>query len=144
MQSSDLIISYLPHLNALLNVSAAILLGIGYYFIRKQSYAAHKICMALALMVSTLFLISYMIYHLRIGRTPFVGVGMVRPVYFSILASHVILAIVNLPLVVAVARYGIRGEIQHHLQLARLTLAMWAYVSLTGLIIYLMVFHIYS
>lgn len=144
MQESNHIVSYLPHLNALLNTLSAIMLGIGYYFIRKRKYIAHKNCMIAALLLSATFLVSYIVYHLEVGKTPFLGTGIVRPVYFTILATHVILAIVNLGLVSTVTFYGFRKTIGEHLTLARWTLISWAYVSLTGLVIYLMVFHIYT
>jgi len=144
MQESNHIVSYLPHLNALLNTLSATMIGIGYYFIRNRKYIAHKNCMIAALVISAAFLISYTIYHLQVGKTPFLGTGIVRPVYFTILATHVILAIVSLVLVSTVTIYGFRKTIGEHLRLARWTLIIWAYVSLTGLVIYLMVFHIYT
>ena len=144
MQESNQIVLYLPHLNALLNTLSATMIGFGYYFIRNRKYIAHKNCMIAALMFSTAFLISYTMYHLQVGKTPFLGTGIVRPVYFTILATHVILAIISLVLVSTVTIYALRKTIGEHLRLARWTLVIWVYVSLTGLVIYLMVFHIYT
>ena len=144
MQESTHIVSYLPHLNALLNTLSATMLGSGYYFIRKRKYIAHKNCMIAAILLSAAFLVSYVFYHLEVGKTPFLGTGIVRPVYFTILATHVIFAIINLVLVSIVTIYAFRGIIGEHLSLARWTLVIWVYVSLTGLLIYLMVFHIYT
>ncbi len=140
---SNLVISDLPHLNVVLNLSTVVLLVTGYYFTRKQNYTAHKICMSSALFLSIIFLSSYVIYHLQIGKVPFAGVGIIRDVYFSILASHVVLAIVNLPLVLAVVMYAATGQMRRHRNLARWVLFLWGYVSITGVIIYLLVFHLY-
>ncbi|MCP4010724.1 MAG: DUF420 domain-containing protein [Proteobacteria bacterium] len=144
MQESNHFVSYLPHLNAILNTLSATMLGSGYYFIRKRKLIAHKNCMIAALLFSAAFLVSYTLYHLQVGKTPFLGTGIVRPVYFTILSTHVVLAITNLVLVSTVTIYAARKKIGEHLSLARWTLIIWAYVSLTGLIIYFMVFHIYT
>jgi uncharacterized membrane protein YozB (DUF420 family) len=99
--------------------------------------------MVSALLVSTVFMIFYLYYHAKIGNIPFAGVGTVRPVYFTLLASHVILAAVLFPLVLVTAGLAIRGNTRRHRRIARWTLPIWLYVSITGVIIYLMAFHIY-
>ena len=100
--------------------------------------------MVSALLVSTVFMVFYLYYHAKIGNIPFAGVGAVRPVYFSILASHVILAAVLFPLVLVTAGLAIKGNTTRHRRLARWTLPIWLYVSITGVIIYLMAFHLYA
>jgi uncharacterized membrane protein YozB (DUF420 family) len=99
--------------------------------------------MVSALLVSTVFMVFYLYYHAKIGNIPFAGVGSIRPVYFTLLATHVILAAVLFPLVLVTAGLAIRGNTTRHRRIARWTLPIWLYVSITGVIIYLMAFHIY-
>jgi len=136
-------IFYLPHLNALLNTTSALLLIAGYRFIRAKSVRAHRNCQIAAVGTSTLFLISYLTYHYYHGDTPFPGQGIVRPFYFAILISHVILAIVIVPLVWITVYRAARGDFTRHRRIARWTLPLWLYVSVTGVIVYLMLYHIY-
>jgi putative membrane protein len=136
-------VSQLPHLNALLNTTSAILLITGYRFIRKGRIAAHRNCQVSAVITSTLFLISYVTYHFYHGDTRFLGQGIVRPIYFAILISHVCLAIVILPLVLITLLRALRGDFLRHRRIARWTLPIWLYVSVTGVIVYLMLYHIY-
>lgn len=136
-------ISYLPHLNAFLNTTSAILLTIGYRFIRKGNVSAHRKCQVSALVTSSLFLISYVVYHAYHGDTKFPGQGIVRPFYFAILISHVCLAIVILPLVIITFLRAARGDFLRHRKIARWTLPLWLYVSVTGVIVYLMLYHLY-
>jgi len=124
------LIPVIPPFLAILNTMAATLVSLGYFFVRRKNTAAHRICMVSALLV-------------KIGNIPFAGVGAIRPVYFSILASHVILAAVLFPLVLVTAGLAIRGNTTRHRRIARWTLPIWLYVSITGVIIYLMAFHIY-
>ena len=137
------IIPVIPPFLAILNTTAASLVSLGYFFVRRKSISAHRVCMVSALLVSTVFMIFYLYYHAKVGNIPFAGVGAVRPVYFSLLASHVILAAVLFPLVLVTAGLAIRGNTTRHRRLARWTLPIWLYVSITGVIIYLMAFHIY-
>jgi uncharacterized membrane protein YozB (DUF420 family) len=137
------IIPVIPPFLAILNTTAASLVSLGYFFVRRKSISAHRVCMVSALLVSTVFMIFYLYYHAKVGNIPFAGVGAVRPVYFSLLASHVILAAVLFPLVLVTAGLAIRGNTTRHRRLARWTLPIWLYVSVTGVIIYLMAFHIY-
>jgi len=135
--------SLLPHLNATLNASSFILLTSGYYFIRRGRVLAHKRCQLSALTASILFLISYVVYHLHHGATRFPGQGIVRPVYFTILTTHTILAIVIVPFIIITLRRALRGDFLRHRAIARWTLPMWMYVSITGVIVYLMLYYLY-
>ncbi|HEY8223834.1 MAG TPA: DUF420 domain-containing protein [Pyrinomonadaceae bacterium] len=136
-------ISYLPHLNACLNASSAVLLFLGYSFIRRGNIAAHRTCQTSALVVSILFLISYLTYHFHHGTTRFAGQGFVRPLYFIILTSHTILAVVIVPLVAVTFVRALRADFVKHRRIARITLPLWLYVSVTGVIVYLMLYQIY-
>lgn len=138
------LIPVIPPFLAILNTTAATLVSIGYVFVRRKNTSAHRVCMVSALLVSTVFMVFYLYYHAKIGNIPFAGVGAVRPVYFSILASHVILAAVLFPLVLVTAGLAIKGNTTRHRRLARWTLPIWLYVSITGVIIYLMAFHLYA
>ncbi|HEY6119266.1 MAG TPA: DUF420 domain-containing protein [Pyrinomonadaceae bacterium] len=134
---------FLPHLNAFLNASSAVLLLAGYSFIRRGKISAHKRCQLSALTASILFLISYLTYHYFHGATRFPGQGIARPIYFTILISHTILAIVIVPLVVVTLTRALRGDFQRHRRIARITLPLWLYVSVTGVLVYLMLYHLY-
>jgi uncharacterized membrane protein YozB (DUF420 family) len=136
-------ISYLPHVNACLNGTSALLLLTGYSFIRSGNVAAHRTCQTTALAVSLLFLASYLTYHYHHGATRFQGTGWVRPLYFTILTSHTILAMVIVPLVAITFYRAIRNDFMRHRRIARITLPIWLYVSITGVIVYLMLYQIY-
>jgi putative membrane protein len=135
-------ISALPALNAVLNFTAAILLTAGYVSIRKRNIKAHKRCMIGALIVSLAFLTSYVIYHYHAGSVPFAGQGPIRYIYFFILITHIILAIVNVPLVLRTAYLGLWQRYDKHVPIARKTFPIWMYVSVTGVIVYLMLYHL--
>lgn len=136
-------ISSLPHLNAILNTTSALFLLAGFRFIRRGRVQAHRNCQVSAVLTSTLFLISYLTYHYYHGDTRFLGQGIVRPFYFTILISHVFLAIVIVPLVLITLYRAMRGDFIRHRRIARWTLPLWLYVSVTGVIVYLMLYHIY-
>ena len=138
------LIPVIPPFLAILNTTAASLVSLGFFFVRRKNTSAHRACMVSALLVSTVFMVFYLYYHAKVGNIPFAGVGAIRPVYFSLLASHVILAAVLFPLVLVTAGLAIRGNTPRHRRLARWTLPIWLYVSITGVIIYLMAFHIYA
>ena len=135
-------VSGLPALNAGLNFTAAILIGAGYYFIRRGRKRAHKTCMISALAVSSLFLVSYLIYHYNVGSVPFRGQGWIRPVYFFILITHVTLAAVILPMVLRTAYLAFHGRFEKHVRIARWTFPLWMYVSVTGVIVYVMLYRL--
>jgi uncharacterized membrane protein YozB (DUF420 family) len=136
-------ISYLPHLNACLNGTSAVLLFSGYTFIRSRNVVAHRACQVAALVVSLLFLVSYIVYHYNHGTTRFQGTGLARPIYFTILISHTILAIVIVPLIALTFFRALRQDFVRHRRIARITLPLWLYVSITGVIVYLMLYQIY-
>jgi putative membrane protein len=140
----DEIIPYLPHFQAVLNTAAALLLGAGYYFIRNEKRNLHRLCMAVALAISTVFMVSYLTYHARVGYMPFEGQGIIRPFYFTLLASHVILAAVIVPLVLTTVFFAIVGNFNNHPRLARWTLPLWIYVSVSGVLVYVLGFHVYT
>ncbi len=137
-------LSRLPVLNATLNATSALLLVVGYLFIRQKRVTAHKICMGTAFMTSTLFLISYLTYHYQIGSRPFQGHGWVRPLYFGILISHTVLAIFIVPLVLLTLYPALRDRFEKHARIARWTLPLWLYVSITGVVVYLMLYQFFS
>jgi uncharacterized membrane protein YozB (DUF420 family) len=136
-------ISDLPALNATLNALSAILLTTGYILIRRGRRDLHKRCMLAALATSALFLVSYVIYHLNIGSRPFPGQGGIRLVYFVILITHVILAAAILPLALITTARGLKEQYDRHVRIARWTLPLWLYVSVTGVVIYLMLYQFY-
>jgi uncharacterized membrane protein YozB (DUF420 family) len=133
-------VSSLPALNASLNAAASVLLLIGYLLIRRKKVAAHRAAMAAALSVSTLFLASYLYYHYHVGSVRFTGVGWIRPVYFTILISHVVLAVTILPLALVTVTRALRADFARHRRIARITLPLWVYVSVTGVVIYCMLY----
>lgn len=138
-----LTISDLPALNATLNGIAAILLVTGYLFIKQGRRRQHQWCMLGALTTSALFLVSYVTYHLHAGSRPFPGQGPIRVVYFAILITHVILAAVIVPLALLTAVRGLRSQFDKHVRIARWTFPVWVYVSVTGVVIYLMLYELY-
>lgn len=137
------IYSVLPHLNAALNASSFILLSSGYYFIRRGRVMAHRNCQLSALTASSIFLISYVIYHQHHGATHFTGQGIARPIYFTILTTHTLMAVIIVPFVIVTLRRALRRDFLRHRALARWTLPMWLYVSITGVLVYLMLYHLY-
>ena len=136
-------IPFLPHLNAVLNSTSALLLVSGYRFIRLGRIQAHRNCQLAALSTSVLFLVSYLTYHFYHGATRFPGQGLVRPFYFVLLISHTILAVVIVPLIMITLYRAARGDFVRHRKIARWTLPLWLYVSVTGVIVYLMLYHLY-
>ena len=132
--------SLLPSVNASLNLTTAILLILGYTLIKQRAITAHTLCMVGASITSTIFLGCYLYYHFHHGRTSFPGTGIARPIYFTILISHTILAVVQLPLIFMTLFRAFRGEFQKHIVIARVTLPIWLYVSVTGVVIYWMLY----
>ena len=133
----------LPHLNAALNTTSALLLLAGFRFIRLGRIQAHRNCQISAVVTSTLFLISYLTYHYYHGATRFTGEGFVRPVYFTILLTHTILAVVIVPLILVTLYRAARRDFIRHRRIARWTLPLWLYVSVTGVLVYLLLYQIY-
>jgi uncharacterized membrane protein YozB (DUF420 family) len=131
-------------LNASLNGASAILLAAGYAAIRNGKIAVHKAFMISAFVVSSVFLGSYLLYHYRVGHVMFHGQGWIRPVYFVLLTTHTILAVVIVPMILVTLRRAWLGKFDRHRVIARWTLPLWFYVSVTGVIVYLMVYQIYA
>ena len=136
--------SSLPALNAALNSTCAALLLLGYFFIRRRNILAHKACMVLAFLTSVAFLASYLTYHFQVGSVPFHGRGWIRPVYFVILISHTILAAAIVPLALITLARAWRSDFERHKRIARWTLPIWLYVSITGVVIYFLLYHLYA
>ena len=131
-------------LNASLNGISAILLAGGYAAIRAGKRDVHKYFMVSAFGVSTVFLASYLLYHYRVGHVVFLGQGWIRPVYFALLISHTVLAIVIVPLILVTLRRAWLEKFDKHRLIARWTLPLWFYVCVTGVIVYLMLYQIYA
>lgn len=130
-------------LNATLNGTSAVLLTCGYVAIRARKIAVHKAFMIAAFLTSTAFLISYLAYHYRVGHVAFQGQGWIRPVYFALLLTHTVLAAVIVPMIIITLRRAWIERFDKHRLIARWTLPLWLYVSVTGVIVYLMVYQIY-
>jgi uncharacterized membrane protein YozB (DUF420 family) len=136
MSTSDL-----PALNAALNATSAVLLLIGFSFIKAGRIEAHRRTMLAACTTSALFLVSYVVYHAEIGSKPFTGTGVARVIYFSILIPHVVLAAAVLPMAIVTLRRGLLRRDAMHRRLARITLPVWLFVSVTGVLVYVMLYH---
>jgi uncharacterized membrane protein YozB (DUF420 family) len=130
----------LPALNAVLNATAAVLLSWGYVMIRRRRVPVHRAVMIAAFVTSTLFLVSYVVYHAQAGSRPFTGHGPIRAVYFTILITHVVLAAAIVPLSLVTLARALRGRYELHRRIARWTLPIWLYVSITGVVVYLMLY----
>jgi putative membrane protein len=133
----------LPALNAVLNGASAILLSAGWLCIRRRRIAAHRACMLAAFCVSALFLVSYVVYHALAGSRPFTGQGWARAVYFPLLISHVVLAAAMVPFVLTTLYRALGGQFERHARLARRTLPVWLYVSVTGVLVYWMLYRLF-
>ena len=136
-------VAALPALNALLNGASAVLLTGGWLAIRRRRIAAHRACMLGAFSVSVLFLISYVVYHALAGSRAFTGQGWIRPVYFAVLLTHVVLAAAMVPFVLTTLYRALSGDFARHARLARLTLPVWLYVSVTGVVVYLVLYRLF-
>lgn len=142
-------LSIFPHLNAGLNALSSIFLLAGLYFIRQKKITQHRLCMLSAVCVSALFLASYLTHHairtyyFGLGPTKFTGEGIIRPIYFVILTSHTILAVVITPLILLTLWRALKGKFELHKKIARWTYPVWLYVSITGVIVYMLLYQIY-
>jgi len=132
----------LPALNASLNATSFVLLSIGWLLIKSGRRQAHKWCMIAALGVSAAFLTSYVIYHLQVGSVPFQGTGWIRTLYFAVLIPHVILAAAIVPMILITVSRGLSNKFDKHKKIAKITLPLWLYVSVTGVIVYLMLYRL--
>jgi uncharacterized membrane protein YozB (DUF420 family) len=135
--------SYLPAVNAALNLASALFLVMGYWFIRGRRMAAHRFCMLSAVVCSSCFLVSYLVYHYKVGSVPFRGEGWPRTVYFAVLISHAGLAALVVPMAFATLSRALKEHFAGHRRLARWTLPIWLYVSVTGVVVYWMLYHVY-
>ena len=138
--------TFFPALNAFLNGTSGVLIGSGLYCIRRRQVEAHKRLMISAFITSTLFLISYLYYHLvlRAGVTHFQGQGISRPIYFAILISHTFLAAIVVPFILVTLYRALKGSFARHKAIAPYTWAIWMYVSVTGVVIYVMLYKIFA
>lgn len=136
-------IASLPAVNATLNGIAFVLLVYGYVCIRRGNMAAHRAAMLSAFATSVLFLICYVVYHANAGSRPFTGQGPIRTVYFAILISHIILAALVPPLALVTLVRGLKSRFDRHVAIARWTFPIWVYVSVTGIVVYLMLYQLY-
>lgn len=135
-------IAWLPSLNALLNATAAVLLVWGYTLIRRKRIDTHRKVMQTAFLVSCLFLVGYLVYHAQVGTVRFQKTGLIRGVYLTILGTHTVLAATVPVLAIVTLRRGRAGRYDKHRQIARWTLPVWLYVSVTGVVVYLMLYHL--
>lgn len=131
---------HLPLVNACLNATTATLLVAGWVFVRRGRIPRHRACMGTAVAVSALFLTSYLYYHAQVGSIRFTAEGWPRPVYFAVLITHTVLAVAVVPLVVVTVWRALRGRFEAHMRIARWTLPIWLYVSVTGVLVYLMLY----
>jgi uncharacterized membrane protein YozB (DUF420 family) len=130
----------LPAVNAILNSIAALLLVLGFVFIKQKKVAQHRACMLAAFAVSAVFLVCYVVHHAQVGSVPYRGPAALRPVYFAILIPHVLLAMAVVPLAVVTISRGLKGKVEKHRRLARVTLPVWLFVSVSGVVVYLMLY----
>ena len=137
-------LSIFPALNASLNGASAVLIATGRILIRRKKVNLHRACMIAAVTTSTLFLASYLYYHAHVGSVHFPGQGWTRPVYFTLLISHTVLAAVVVPLVVWSLTLGLRGRFERHRRVSRWTYPIWLYVSITGVLVYVILYQIYG
>jgi putative membrane protein len=136
-------IPYLPSLDATLNAASAVLLTLGFFFIRQRNIRAHKACMLSAFATSMIFLVCYLTYHYFHGTTHFLGQGALRTFYFVLLGSHTLLAALIVPLALTTLYRAWRKRFPQHKRIASWTLPLWLYVSATGVVVYLMLYHLY-
>lgn len=136
-------VSFFPPINAGLNATSALFLVAGYTLIKQRAITAHTVCMLMATLTSILFLGFYLTYHFYHHVTHFPGHGWVRPLYFAILTTHTILAAVNLPLVIITLTWALKGNFVKHIRIARITFPIWLYVSVTGVVVYWMLYRVH-
>jgi len=133
-------VTILPTVNAVLNASAAVAMFVGFMAIRQRRIAVHRACMLTAVGLSALFLVSYVVYHAQVGSHPYPGGGWMRTVYLSILLTHTVLAVAIVPLVSTTLYRALRAQFLRHGRLARVTFPIWLYVSVTGVVVYWMLY----
>ncbi|GAA4407434.1 hypothetical protein GCM10023187_28000 [Nibrella viscosa] len=136
--------TYLPHLNGIINSLTAILLMAGLYFIRQKNIAAHRLTMLMAFVLGSVFLVSYVLYHLSNESTAFGGEGWIRPVYYFLLISHIVLSVVVVWFVLRALYYALSGQYAQHRRVVKWAYPIWLYVSITGVVVYLMIAPYYT
>lgn len=129
----------LPHINAVINSLTAILLMIGFFFIQNKNIAAHRRTMTAAFVLGSLFLVSYVLYHLSNESTPFGGEGLIRPIYYFLLISHIVLSVVVVWFVLRAIYFAYSNQISEHKKAVRWAFPIWLYVSITGVVVYLLI-----
>jgi uncharacterized membrane protein YozB (DUF420 family) len=134
-------VTVLPTVNAVLNASAAVAMILGFVAIRRRRVTLHRACMLTAVGLSVLFLCSYLVYHAQVGSRPYGGSGWLRTVYFAILLTHTVLAAAIVPMVGTTLYRALRSQFARHARLARVTFPVWLYVSVTGVVVYWMLYH---
>jgi putative membrane protein len=137
-------LSIFPPLNATLNGASAVLIAAGRLLIARKKVRLHRACMITAFATSSVFLVCYLYYHAHVGSVRFPGQGWIRPVYFTILISHTVLAAAVVPLVLLSLTYGLRARFDRHRRISRWTFPVWLYVSVTGVLVYIMLYQIYG
>lgn len=138
--TADMDLSLFPPLNAGLNATSGFLILLGFILIKQKAWTAHAVCMCSAMLTSALFFASYIYYHFHHGTTPFPHYGWIRPVYFAILISHTVLAVTVPPLSIVTLSQALRGRFDRHVKIAKITFPIWLYVSVTGVVIYWMLY----
>ncbi|MBN8822867.1 MULTISPECIES: DUF420 domain-containing protein [unclassified Spirosoma] len=131
--------AYLPHINGIINSITSVLLLLGLYFIKQKNIRAHKITMLTAFTLGSLFLVSYVLYHLTNDSTPYGGKGWIRPVYYFLLISHIVLSVVVVWFVLRAVYFALSGRFLKHKQTVKYAYPIWLYVSITGVVVYLMI-----
>lgn len=135
----DINVSFLPHLNGVLNTATALALLVGYYFIKKNNREYHRMAMLSAFSISSIFLISYVVYHFQSAPTKFGGEGLVKGIYYFLLLTHIALAAIVVPFVLFSLYFALTNQITKHKKIVKFTFPIWLYVSVTGVIVYLMI-----
>ncbi|MCS7003837.1 MAG: DUF420 domain-containing protein [Cytophagales bacterium] len=135
----NLDVSFLPHLNGILNTATTVCLIIGYFFIRSKNEKAHKVMMMVAFVLSSVFLVSYVVYHYQAAPTKFGGEGIIRPIYYFLLITHITLAAIIVPLVLLAFYYALSRQIPKHKSIVKYTFPIWLYVAVSGVLVYLLI-----
>ena len=137
-------VKLLPHINAFINATTSVLLLLGLYFVKNAKVRYHKICMLSAFLLGCLFLVSYIIYHSTVPSTSFGGQGWIRLIYYPLLISHILLAIAVVPFVLLALFHAIKDNIEKHRKIVKIAYPVWLYVSITGVLVYLMISPYYN
>jgi len=140
----NLDLTFLPHLNGVLNFSTSLALITGFYFIKNNNIFAHRVSMLVAFSLSSIFLVSYVLYHFQVPSTHFGGEGLIKYIYYILLISHILLAIVVVPLVLFSIYFGVSNQISKHMRIVKYSFPVWLYVAVTGVLVYLLISPYYA